>query len=162
MLFTKKKPIKLLLRLAQWRVIMSVCLCRRRSRRCLRISCRLNTPTLSSSTSTGWIWRRVRRGCVCLSFFLLYTLLKHTKSSSVSFLTGHLHHRIHVVWQPKAISEKNKEKSQDHECEGQLLPLFAVCLSVVAMQGTAAHSRHRPIPAQDCRLRNAKLVCRLY
>uniref|UniRef100_A0A674PJK9 Nuclear receptor binding protein 2b n=1 Tax=Takifugu rubripes TaxID=31033 RepID=A0A674PJK9_TAKRU len=43
------------------------------------------------------------------------------ESSSVSFLTGHLHHGIHVLWQPKAISEKNKEKSQDHECEGQLL-----------------------------------------
>lgn len=48
----------------------------------------------------------------------------NTLTPAVGFLTGYLHHRVHVVWQPKAISEENKEKSQDHECEGQPLALF--------------------------------------
>lgn len=78
-----------------------------------------------------WLDMKESQARVCMFFFFpSFLLLKHSNSSSVSFLTGHLHHRIHVLWQLKAISEKNKEKSQDHECEGQLLPLFTVCLSV--------------------------------
>lgn len=50
---------------------------RTRSRRCLRTWCRSNTPTSSSSTSTGWTWRRVRRG---------YDLLFFKSLSVISFL----------------------------------------------------------------------------
>lgn len=52
--------------------------------------------------------------------FLLCALFKHT-NSCCRFPTGYLHHRVHVLWQPEAISQENKEKSQDHECEGQPL-----------------------------------------
>lgn len=47
---------------------------RRRSRRCLRTWCRLNILTLSSSTSTGWTWRRVRRGYDVFHFYPLWPL----------------------------------------------------------------------------------------
>lgn len=67
----------------------------------------------------------------------------NTLTPAVGFLAGYLHHRVHVLWQPKAVSEENKEKSQDHECEGQPLPLFT-CVPLEAAQGTAAHS-HRSI-----------------
>lgn len=55
---------------------------RRRSRRCLRTWCRLNIPTSSSSTSTGWTWRRVRHGYDVFHIYihcgLSFSHLSHT------------------------------------------------------------------------------------
>lgn len=65
---------------------------RKKSKRCLRTWCRSNTPTLLSSTSTGWTWKRPRLGweVYCFSYFCHCLLLNTLFSANVFFPFPHV------------------------------------------------------------------------
>ena len=60
-------------------------------------------------------------GMICFVFSPLFLSPSfHARvNGSPSSVAGHLHHRVHVVGQPQAVSEEDQEEPQDHECEGQ-------------------------------------------